>query len=314
MKFKRIFSLVLLTCLSLSLLSGCGKEPEPVNNVEAPPSYVFGEAGDMVRSFMNLVSQQDWETIREYMWYNENAIITLDDMKASIMASQIGNIIGMGYQTKNIVTSTTGDFRTVTFTYSPDAGGEVACDVLVKLIGTKWKIYLEKLLAEPWTIEVPSGYSLSIDGVEVSSKTDVYEKTETEDGYDSYLIPQISVTEKKILMKDAQGNEYTDKVKPQGYTTTSGGKVTCTGVYRVEPKLVEKEGSNNEGKDNDVIASPSPETENKDATVPETNTDKISDNLELDKEVDNTTPKDVTPPTPEENVDTPQPNPTSKTN
>ena len=210
-----------LTCLcALIFLTGCikmgmpeGEVPdETVETVSADQSN-SKKAETAVLGFVSRLKAGDYNGLSESIYLPEGAFIFQEDLEWFLPRSQVGEIISSEEEISGITVSGTAIEKTVSFTFG---SGQYALDLRLGN-DNLWKIILDGLYVENWSLRIPAGCTLTVD----EKNVDGYRRDLSSDQeYSVYTFPAIAAKTHRIAVTSSLYGRFTQEITPKSSSDT----------------------------------------------------------------------------------------------
>lgn len=210
-----------ILCLILSLmLTGCMVSMEyPEEESAAVIKETSAEEGNLKKAenaalaFLQAVVNQKYEGTAQMVYLPEGSIITDDDVAYCISQGKYADLTGNTSISDFALTGSTTE-KTASF-----KAGKTTFQLPLKL-GTDnlWKVVLDGLYVENWSVKAPGKCALLLDGHDAAP----YKKTSSvqDSAYTTYTFPALSIRKHEITAISPLYGTFTQAVTPKATSDT----------------------------------------------------------------------------------------------
>lgn len=212
--YKRILIMAAATLLAVGT-AGCTKLSENFNEHEettmesqtSAEEGLLSKAESRMREFITAVNIQNYEGISSMIYMPEKALITDDNIQWYITRTTLADITGISIEKLEIKV--------------PDGSIKKNVEVYVNKTGyafemvldsnNNWKIVLPELYVENWSLKIPKGCGVEVNGTDISE----YRIPATVvDEYDTYTFPAVAAQKMTVKTTSSVYGEFTQDVTP----------------------------------------------------------------------------------------------------
>lgn len=213
--------MALLLCVAAALfLTGCMVSMEyPEEESAAVIKETSSEEGNIKKaettalSFLQAVVNQKYDGTAAMVFLPEGSIITDDDIAYCISQGKYADLTGNASISDFALTGSTTE-KTVSF-----KAGKASYQLSLKL-GTDnlWKVVLDDLYVENWSVKAPGKCTLMLDGLDAESYRKV--SSNTDSAYTTYTFPAVSARKHELVAKSPLYGTFSQSVTPKATSDT----------------------------------------------------------------------------------------------
>lgn len=218
---KAIIYLCSLAIATAAFSAGCtrlseGSENSDVSfeaNAENLEEGSVAKAENCVKNFINAINTQNFDGIADMIYLPENAFVSDKNVEWYLQRSGVSDITGVKIKNFDVEISDGALTKDATV-YINKSGYQLS---LAMDADNQWKIVMNDMFVENWSLKVPKGCTITVDGVDV----DQYKIQATAiDVYDTYTFPAIAKQSVQVDTKSSLFGSFTQTITPSADSET----------------------------------------------------------------------------------------------
>lgn len=171
------------------------------------------KAENCVKNFINAINTQDFAGISDMIYLPENAFVSDKNVEWYLQRSGVSDITGVKIKNFDVELSD-GALQKDATVYVNKTGYRLS---LAMDSDNQWKIVMNDMFVENWSLKVPKGCTISVDGEDV---TQYKIQAGAIDVYDTYTFPAISKQSVQVDTTSALFGNFTQTITPSADSET----------------------------------------------------------------------------------------------
>ena len=216
---KKMMIYALLAAATLNI-SGCAKLSEDFDEAQAETeSQTSSEEGlvtkaeNLVREFVTDVNLQQYAGISSMVYMPQNSFVSDNNIQWFILRTSLADVTGINIKSFDISISD-GALEKDATVYINKSGYKLH---LILDTDNTWKIELPGLFVENWSLKVPKGCTITVDGNNVD---DYLIPATMIDTYDTYTFPAVAKQDMQVETTSSIYGSFTQTVSPTANSET----------------------------------------------------------------------------------------------
>lgn len=213
MRKKKLLIYALLAAAMMNM-NGCAKLSESFDETQAETeSQTSSEEGlvtkaeNLVRDFITAVNLQNYSGISSMVYMPKNSFVSDNSIQWYILRTSLADVTGVNIKNLDIEISDGALEKDATI-YVNKSGYKLH---LILDTDNTWKISLNGLYVENWSLKVPKGCSITIDGNNVD---DYLIPATVIDNYDTYTFPAVAKQDMNVETTSPIYGKFNQTVTP----------------------------------------------------------------------------------------------------